>query len=161
MGGRRICGIASRRGSAEFTEIARITFALPSPSVVSFCAQRVGRSFRLRAEAFPHAEWRSHRRVTPAVLTFGEVVELIDQVQYPGMDRSARTNITVLDFLVALWRRSPLSPQVAIERLGALRVESAIYPELQAYYAERVRRWVQHLERDLTRAGAADVTDGR
>lgn len=145
----------------DFTEIARITFALDSPSVLSFCAQRVGRSFRLCAESFPHAEWRSHRRVAPAVLTFAEMVELIDQVEYPGMDRSERRNITLLDVLAALWRRSPLSPQVAIERLGALRVESAIYPELQAYYAERVRRWVQVLHGELTRTGAADVTDGR
>lgn len=139
----------------EFTEIARITFGLDSPSVVSFCAQRVGRSFRLCAEAFPRAEWRSHRRIAPAVLTFGEVVELIDRVEYPVMDRSRQTNITVLDFLVALWRRSPLSPQVAIERLGALRVESAIYPELRAYYAQRVRGWVRILECDVMRIVAA------
>lgn len=78
------------------------------------------------------------------------MVELIDRVQYPGIDRSWHTNITLLDFLAAQWRRSPLSPQVAIERLGALRVESAIYPELQAYYAERVRRWVRLIECEPT-----------
>lgn len=128
----------------DLTELARFTVPVRTPWVISYAAQRVGRSWRLRAESFPNhdPELKLHRRAARAPLTLGQVIALVDRTACHGLDPLRLTGLTFIDAVISRWHlAAPIdSSQVPL----LLRVESAVYPQLRAYYQERLRLWAAH-----------------
>lgn len=128
----------------DLTEIARFTVPVRTPWVISYAAQRVGRSWRLRAESFPNhdPELKLHRRAALAPLTLGQVIALVDRTSCHGLDPLRHTGLTFIDAVISRWHLAAPIDSAAVPLL--LRVESAVYPRLRAYYEERLRLWAEH-----------------
>jgi len=127
------------------TEIARFTVPRGCNWVISYQALRVGRSWRLRAESFPFADptLRIHRRTARAPLSLGDVIALVDRTEAIGLRHMHLAGLTFIDGLLDRWMQT--AKLDADTMRVALRVESAIYPQLESYFAARLQRWSEHL----------------
>lgn len=140
-------------------EIARFTAATEGTWHISWLAERVGRSWRLRAEAFPSpdASLRLHRRTALRPLSLQEMVALVDGTSLDGIDPPRKFGSTFLDEVILDWRRhepargaTPCIPEL-------MTVRSAIYPQLHDIYWQRATEWQRHLERLDAEARASRI----
>lgn len=126
-------------------EIARVILDSTTADVFSIRAEAKDGQITYRiASDYDESEMppmRYEPTMSELPLTMGELIQLIDSVEFVGEEQLGRG-------LTSAMRDQNYDGHNAAELLNFVRVESEFYPELGAYYRGEARSWLAQVEQD-------------
>lgn len=135
-------------------EIARVSLESTTSDVISIRAKRKSGAIDYRIVDEYESAFKFAPKVSKEPLTLGELITLIDCVEYQDSDGSKGLTNSFRDSNFEAYRSEDAS-QRARELVDFVRVTSSFYPELERWYRHEAQEW---LEEHTRKNGGADQT---